>query len=137
MSLWMIPCGFFTFKFEGHTNKWCHTLHVASIHCFDHMFRELCLTFILYDRKPLNQKILKLPNHLTNLFKVFTIIFFIILMNFLKMKLTQNYWIKYFSILFTFLRIHMSYNISNLSQHTLVLELLNLRWKRLLSQLTI
>lgn len=68
---------------------------------------------------------------------IFTVLFFINVMNFLKMKLTRNFWRKYFNILFTFLRIHMSWNLLNLSQHTSVLEIQNLRWKRLLSQVTL
>ena len=72
-----------------------------------------------------------------NLLNIFMIVFFIIIMNFLKMKLTGNFWREYFSILFTFMRIHMSYTCSRLSQHTSVLYLLNFKQTRLLSQVTL
>ena len=72
-----------------------------------------------------------------NVFKIFMISFFSIVINFLKMKLTGNLWRKYFNILFTFLRTHMSQNHSSLSQSTSMLGIPNIRQKTLFSQVTL
>ncbi len=69
-------------------------------------------------------------NNFTHTFVIFHTLF-------PKMKLIGNFSMEYLSIFFTYLKICNSWNHSNPSQHTSVLQLPNLRWKRSLSQVTI
>ena len=50
----------FAFTLRGHALQWCVTLHIASIHSYDQMIRELSHSFYHYDRKELNKKVLQL-----------------------------------------------------------------------------
>jgi len=46
-----IACGLFTYTFQRHVKKWCHTFPTASIHSYDHMLDELFHAFYHYDVK--------------------------------------------------------------------------------------
>ena len=72
-----------------------------------------------------------------NLSRIFTIVLLILYLNFQNMMLIGLSSLTNSYILFTFRIIRTSSNFSNLSQHTLVLELLNLQRMRLLFQVTL
>ena len=82
------------------------------------------------------KKIWNYGNNLMNLLHNFGAAFVILLFKSLKMKLIGNFSKKGFSIFFTYLKIHMSWNHLNPSQHTSVLDLPNLRWTTLLLEVT-
>ena len=69
--------------------------------------------------------------HLMNLLIIFTVVSFIFYLNFMKVMFISLYF------LFTLWWIGTNMNLSKASQHTLVLELLNLWQMRLLSQVTL
>lgn len=130
-----IACGLFAFTFEGHAKQWCHTFFTNYIHSFDHMFRELCHAFVLYDRKALNKKKLKLRKSLDAL-ENFHDHFLHYCYEFPKDELD---W-KILEEIFHYI-VHISKNPHELDSFEplptcLVLELLNLIWTRLLSQVT-
>ena len=104
-----MTCGFFSLTFEGgakingvtHSPQPLYTLLVSFLE--NHVVISFFMTI-----KPLIEKNLNFENRPMNLFNIFTIVFFIDVWNFLKISLTRNSWMKYFNILFTFSKVHMS-----------------------------